>query len=144
MTHSHGRCRSADRLGAKVSYDHWKTPPRLTALPHDRITAQCGLNGAINERSPCPYRTVSGSKAQSWRHRRALQSQQPQGRSRSQSHSRRWCLDNFSAATLQSRSQSNRTGLCQTRDPAMEDRFAATCKRIGSLLKCFSAQECAN
>ncbi|PYD68053.1 IS630 family transposase, partial [Komagataeibacter swingsii] len=51
MTRTHGRCRKGERLRARVPHAHWKTLTFLAALRHDRITAPCVLDGPINGRS---------------------------------------------------------------------------------------------
>lgn len=97
--------------------------------------------------SPCPYRTVSGPQAQSWRHRRALQSRQPQdGAAR-----KAICAVGVQIIflllpdSLDFNSTEQVFAKLETQLWRIAERsIAATCKRIGSLLKCFSAQECAN
>jgi transposase len=48
MTRRHGRARRGQRLVAAVPHGHWKTTTFLAALRHDRITAPCVFDGAIN------------------------------------------------------------------------------------------------
>jgi transposase len=48
MTRSHGRCARGRRLVAKVPHGHWRTLTFLAALRHDRITAPCVFDGPIN------------------------------------------------------------------------------------------------
>ena len=55
MTRTHGRCRKGERLRARVPHGHWKTLTFLAALRHDRITAPCVLDGPINGRSFLAY-----------------------------------------------------------------------------------------
>jgi transposase len=48
MARRHGRVRRGRRLVAAVPHGHWKTTTFLAALRHDRITAPCVFDGAIN------------------------------------------------------------------------------------------------
>jgi transposase len=48
MTRRHGRARRGQRLVAAVPHGHWKTSTLVAALRHDRITAPCVFDGAIN------------------------------------------------------------------------------------------------
>jgi transposase len=48
MTRRHGRCRRGDRLVAKVPHGRWRTLTFLAALRHDRIDAPCVIDGPIN------------------------------------------------------------------------------------------------
>lgn len=48
MARRHGRARRGQRLVAAVPHGHWKTTTFLAALRHDRITAPCVFDGAIN------------------------------------------------------------------------------------------------
>ena len=48
MARRHGRARRGQRLVAAVPHGHWKTSPLVAALRHDRITAPCVFDGAIN------------------------------------------------------------------------------------------------
>jgi transposase len=49
MTRGWGRSRRGRRLVGKVPQGHWKTMTFLAALRHDRITAPCVFDGAINK-----------------------------------------------------------------------------------------------
>jgi transposase len=48
MARSHGRAKRGQRLVAAVPHGHWKTSTFIAALRHDRITAPCVFDGAIN------------------------------------------------------------------------------------------------
>jgi transposase len=48
MARRHGRVRRGQRLVAAVPHGHWKTTTFLAALRHDRISAPCVFDGAIN------------------------------------------------------------------------------------------------
>lgn len=48
MIRRHGRCPRGQRLVDKAPRGHWNTMTFLAALRHDRITAPCVFNGAIN------------------------------------------------------------------------------------------------
>lgn len=48
MARRHGRARRGQRVVAAVPHGHWKTTTFLAALRHDRITAPCVFDGAIN------------------------------------------------------------------------------------------------
>ena len=48
MVRRYGRCRRGKRLVAKVPHGHWKTLTFIAGLRHDRMTAPCVLDGAMN------------------------------------------------------------------------------------------------
>ena len=48
LARRHGRARRGQRLVAAVPHGHWKTSTFIAALRHDRITAPCVFDGAIN------------------------------------------------------------------------------------------------
>ncbi len=48
MARQHGRAKRGQRLVAAVPHGHWKTSTFLAALRHDRITAPCVFDGAID------------------------------------------------------------------------------------------------
>jgi transposase len=48
MARQHGRAQRGQRLVAAVPHGHWKTSTFLAALRHDRITAPCVFDGAID------------------------------------------------------------------------------------------------
>jgi transposase len=48
MTQRYGRAPRGQRLVASVPHGHWKTSTFLAALRHDKITAPCIIDGAIN------------------------------------------------------------------------------------------------
>ena len=55
MTRTHGRCRRGQRLLAKVPHRHWHTMTFLAALRSDRIDAPCVFDGPINGASFLAY-----------------------------------------------------------------------------------------
>jgi transposase len=55
MTRRHGRCRRGERLVAKVPHGRWRTLTFLAALRHDRIDAPCVIDGPINGRAFLAY-----------------------------------------------------------------------------------------
>jgi transposase len=55
MTRRHGRCLRGKRLVAKVPHGHWKTLTFLAALRADAITAPCVFDGPINAQSFLAY-----------------------------------------------------------------------------------------
>lgn len=48
MARRYGRAPRGKRVVAAVPYGHWKTTTFIAALRHDRITAPCVFDGAIN------------------------------------------------------------------------------------------------
>jgi transposase len=48
MARRYGRARRGTRVVAAVPHGHWKTTTFLAALRHDRLTAPCVFDGAIN------------------------------------------------------------------------------------------------
>ena len=48
MARRYGRAARGDRVVAAIPHGHWKTTTFLAALRHDRITAPCVFDGAIN------------------------------------------------------------------------------------------------
>lgn len=48
MARRYGRSLRGQRLIASVPHGHWKTSTFLAALRHDRLTAPCVIDGAIN------------------------------------------------------------------------------------------------
>ncbi|MCG4273601.1 transposase [Acetobacter senegalensis] len=147
MTHSHGRCRSADRLGAKVSHGRWKTPPLLAALHHDRITAQCGLNGAINEpvHAHIEQSLVLRLKAGDIVVLYNLGSHKDGAARKAIRVVGVWVIFLPPPYSPDRNPIEQVFAKLETQLWRIAGRsIAATCKRIGSRLKCFSAQECAN
>ncbi|WP_141302681.1 IS630 family transposase [Komagataeibacter diospyri] len=147
MTRTHGRCRKGERLRARVPHGHWKTLTFLAALRHDRITAPCVLDGPINGRSFLAY--VEQFLVPTLKPGDIV------------------VLDNLGshkgdAARKAIRAVGARMIFLPPYSPdlnpieqvfaklktllrkAAERSVEATWKRIGSLIKCFSAQECAN
>jgi transposase len=55
MTRTHGRCPRGERLVAKVPHGRWRTLTFLAALRHDRIDAPCVIDGPINGESFLAY-----------------------------------------------------------------------------------------
>jgi transposase len=55
LTRTHGRSRRGQRLRAKVPFGRWRTLTFLAALRHDRIDAPCVLDGPINGQSFLAY-----------------------------------------------------------------------------------------
>ncbi|WP_405055293.1 transposase [Acetobacter senegalensis] len=147
MTHAHGRCRRADRLGAKVSYDHWKTPPFLplcimTGLPHS-AGSTAPSTGAVHAQieQSLVLRLKAGNIVVLYN----LGSHKD-GAARKAIRAvgvRIIFLPPPYSPDLNPIEQVFAKLEPQLRRIA-ERSIAAMCKRIGSLLKCFSAQECAN
>jgi transposase len=48
MARRYGRARRGTRVVGAVPHGHWKTTTFLAALRHDRLTAPCVFDGAIN------------------------------------------------------------------------------------------------
>jgi transposase len=48
MARRYGRARRGTRVVAAVPHGHWKTTTFLAALRHDRLSAPCVFDGAIN------------------------------------------------------------------------------------------------
>ena len=48
MARRYGRAPRGERVVAAIPHGHWKTTTFLAALRHDRITAPCVFDGAIN------------------------------------------------------------------------------------------------
>jgi transposase len=55
MARSHGWNRRGEPLNAKVPHGHWTTMTFLAALRHDRIAAPCVFDGPINGQSFLAY-----------------------------------------------------------------------------------------
>jgi transposase len=55
MTRTHGRCLRGQRLLAKVPHGKWNTLTFLAALRCDRVSAPCVFDGPINGRSFLAY-----------------------------------------------------------------------------------------
>ena len=140
-------CRKGERLRARVPHGHWQTLTFLAALRHDRITAPCVLDGPINGRSFLAY--VEQFLVPTLKPGDIV------------------VLDNLGshkgdAARKAIRAAGARIIFLPPYSPdlnpieqvfaklktllrkAAERSVEATWKRIGSLIKCFSAQECAN
>lgn len=147
MTHSHGRCRSADKLGAKVSYDHWKTAPFLplcimTGLPHSAgstVLSTSAVHAHIEQ--SLVLRLKAGDIVVLYNlgsHKDGA----PRKAIRAVGVQIIFLLLPYS---LDRNPIEQVFAKVETRLRKIVERSAkATCKRIGSRLKCFSAQECAN
>ena len=57
MTRTHGRAPCGERLIAKVPHGHWQTLTFLAGLRHDGISAPCVFDGPINAESFLAYVT---------------------------------------------------------------------------------------
>ncbi len=55
MTRTHGRARRGERLVAKAPHGRWRTLTFLAALRHDRIDAPCVIDGPINGKNFLAY-----------------------------------------------------------------------------------------
>jgi transposase len=122
MTRTHGRARRGERLHAKVPFGHWRTLTFLAALRHDRIDARACSTGQSTASSSSPmsssssYLRLPPATSSSW-----TTSVVTKGRP---------CVRPSAVAgpdlvpsALQSRPQSNRTGLRQAQDaPAKGQR----------------------
>ncbi|AQS86211.1 transposase [Acetobacter aceti] len=147
MTRTHGRCRKGERLRVRIPHGHWKTLTFLAALRHDRITAPCVLDGPINGRSFQVYveqflvptlktddvvvlDNLGSHKADAVR--KAIRAV----------GARMIFLPPYSPDLnpIEQVFAKLKTLLRKAAERSVE----ATWKRIGSLLQCFSAQECAN
>ena len=87
MARRYGRARRGRRVVAAVPHGHWKTTTFLAALRHDRITAPCVFDGAINGERFLAW--VEQALAPTLRLRRCRhhgQPSRPQGPRRARSH----------------------------------------------------------
>src|SRR3954463_10162711 len=147
MTRRHGRCARGTRLVAKVPHGRWRTLTFLAALRCDRITAPCVIDGPINGASFRAYveqflvptlarddivimDNLGSHKGQAVR--RAIRS----------AGAKLLFLPRYSP-DLNPIEQvfSKLKTLLRKVDPRTID---ATWRQIGSLLDCFTAEECAN
>ena len=148
MTRRHGRCARGTRLVAKVPQARWRTLTFLAALRCDRITAPCVIDGPINGTSfradgveqflvPTLNRgdvvimdNLGSHKGQAVRRLIRAAGAKP------------FFLPRYSP-DLNPIEQvfSKLKTLLRKADPRTTDN---TWRQIGSLLDCFSAEECAN
>ena len=147
MTRSHGRCRKGERLVAKVPHGRWRTMTFLAALRHDRIAAPCVIDGPINGRSFLAYveqflvPTLSPGdiviidNLGSHKGKAVRQAVRKAG-------AKLFFLPPYSPDLnpIEQLFAKLKTLLRK----AAERTVAATWRRIGQLLGCFTAQECAN
>jgi transposase len=147
MTRSHGRSLRGQRLVAKVPHGRWRTLTFLAALRSDRIDAPCVIDGPINGRSFLAYveqfllptlkpgdivilDNLGSHKGKAVR--RAIRSV----------GARLFFLPPYSPDLnpIEQLFAKLKTLLRKAAERTVE----ATWKRIGQLLHCFTAQECAN
>jgi transposase len=147
MTRTHGRAPKGERLIAKVPHGRWRTLTFLAALRHDRIEAPCVIDGPIN-----------GESFQAYVEQLLLPTIRPGDIV---------IIDNLGshkgkAVRRLIRSVGAKLFFLPPYSPdlnpieqvfaklktllrkAAERTVEATWKRIGALLGCFTAQECAN
>ncbi len=147
MTRTHGRSRRGQRLRAKVPQGRWQTLTFLAALRHDRIDAPCVIDGPINGRPFLAYveqllvPTLSAGDIvimdnlgshKSMAVRRAIRA----------AGAKLLFLPPYSPDLnpIEQVFAKLKTLLRKAEERTVE----ATWKRIGSLLHCFTAAECAN
>ncbi|MBV1830070.1 IS630 family transposase [Komagataeibacter sp. AV436] len=147
MARTHGRCCKGEKLRAKVPNAHWKTLTFLAALRHDRIAAPSALDGPINGRSFQAYVEqflVPTLKAGDIVVLDNLGSHKGDAvRKAIRAVGARMIFLPPYSPDLNSIEQVFAKLKILLRKAA-ERSVEATWKRIASLLKCFSAQECAN
>ena len=147
MTRTHGWCARGQPLLAKAPGGHWQTMTFLAALRHDRITAPYVFDGPVNgerflawvEQALVPTLHVDDvvimdnlSSHKSVAVRRAIRG----------AGARLFFLPPYSPDLnpIEQVFAKLKTLLKKAEERTVE----ATWKRIGSLLDCFSPQECAN
>lgn len=147
MTRLHGRIKRGQRLHARVPYGRWKTMTFLAALRSDRIDAPCVFDGPINRESFLAYvqqvlaPTLSPgdivvmdnlSSHKGVEVRRAIRA----------AGAKLFFLPPYSPDLnpIEQMFAKLKTLLRKAAERTVE----ATWKRIGALLKEFSAKECAN
>jgi transposase len=147
MTRSHGRCTRGKRLVAKVPHGRWRTLTFLAGLRHDRITAPCVIDGPINGRSFLAYveqvlaPTLSPGDVviidNLGSHKGKAVRQAIRG-----AGAKLFFLPPYSPDLnpIEQAFAKLKTLLKKADERTLE----ATWRRIGSLLDCFTAQECAN
>jgi transposase len=147
MTRSHGRALKGQRLVAKVPHGRWRTMTFLAALRHDRIAAPCVIDGPINGRSFLAYveqfllptlqpgDIVVMDNLGSHKGKAVRQAVRKAG-------AKLFFLPPYSPDLnpIEQLFAKLKTLLKK----AAERTIEATWRRIGQLLECFSAHECAN
>src|SRR5215470_2937074 len=147
MTRSHGRIRRGERLVAKAPHGRWRTLTFLAALRHDRIDAPCVIDGPINGQSFLAYveqvlvpalkpgdivvmENLGSHKGKTVR--RAIRA----------AGAKLFFLPPYSPDLnpIEQAFAKLKTLLRKAAERSVE----ATWKRIGTLLNCFTPQECAN
>ena len=147
MTRSHGRCLKGRRLVAKVPHGRWRTLTFLAGLRHDRITAPCVIDGPINGRSFLAYveqflvPTLSRGDVVIIDHLGSHKGKAVRQALR-KAGAKLFFLPPYSPDLnpIEQVFAKLKTLLKKANARTVE----ATWKRIGSLLDCFTAQECAN
>ena len=154
MTRRHGRCARGTRLVAKVPQARWRTLTFLAALRCDRITAPCVIDGPINGTSfragPAPAKAGVEQFLVPTLNRGDVvimdnlgsHKGQPVRRLIRAAGAKLFFLPRYSP-DLNPIEQvfSKLKTLLRKADPRTTDN---TWRQIGSLLDCFSAEECAN
>jgi transposase len=147
MTRTHGRARRGERLIAKAPHGRWRTLTFLAALRHDRVEAPCVIDGPINGESFLAYveqvlvpalkpgdivisDNLGSHKGKTVR--RAIRA----------AGAKLFFLPPYSPDLnpIEQVFAKLKTLLRKAAERTVE----ATWKRIGALLHCFTAQECAN
>ena len=147
MTRTHGRCARGKRLIARVPHGHWRTLTFLAALRCDRIDAPCVLDGPINGRSFLAY--VEQMLVPTLAHGDIVimdnlgsHKGKPVRRAIREAGAKLLFLPPYSPDLnpIEQVFAKLKTLLRKADERTVED----TWKRIGSLLDCFTQDECAN
>jgi transposase len=142
-----GWCLKGQRLHAKVPYGHWKTMTFLAALRHDRIDAPCVLDQPINGDSFVDYveqflvPTLSAGDVVIMDN--LSSHKRPEVRSAIRSVGARLLFLPPYSPDLNPIEQVF-AKLKHLLRNAAERSHEATWRRIGTLLECFTSDECAN
>ena len=147
MTRRHGRCSRGTRLIAKVPQGRWRTLTFLAALRHDRITAPCVIDGPINGTSFRAYieqflvPTLSPGDVVVMDNLGSHKSQAVRRLIRA-AGAKLFFLPRYSPDLnpIEQVFSKLKTLLRKADERTVE----ATWRRIGSLLDCFTPNECAN
>jgi transposase len=147
MTRTHGRSACGSRLVAKVPHGNWTTMTFLAALRHDQITAPCIFDGPINGESFRAYveqflvPTLKPGDIVVLDNLGSHKSQAVRAAIRA-AGARLFFLPPYSPDLnpIEQVFAKLKTPLRKAAERTVE----ATWKRIGSLLDCFKAAECAN
>jgi transposase len=147
MTRLYGRCARGQRLVAKVPHGHWRTLTFLAALRHDRIDAPLVIDGPINGRSFLAYveqfllPTLSAGDIVVMDNLGSHKRQAVRRLIRTVG-AKLFFLPPYSPDLnpIEQVFAKLKTLLRKADERTIED----TWKRIGSLLDCFTSQECAN